>query len=365
MLRELRLERLPLTLLSTVAFCLHVCLAVQSASAQDKFEWTGGKWVKLPTPAGQEPKEKPSVLRQNFEAGQYKKVIKAAKTLLKKHPADQACQEAYFLAGQAEIKRDRHYQAYEWFERQLDQFPSGKYSERALQFEYDIAEAFLRGQKRTFMGILKIKAYDEGLEILQRIAQHAPGTVIAANALLRVGDWHFGRQEWFQAVESYDTFLQFFPKSRMSGQAMGRAALATWSSYEGLAFDDTPLLEADQRFRILYESYPVEAEKIGAKKILRQIATIRAQKLLATAMFYQRTSRPGAASFYYRKMIELYPGTQWAKDAELSLELLGNVKPRRQDRTILPKPTLSPTRPDVPRGTAPAGGLGSEKPKGS
>ena len=53
-----------------------------------------------------------------------------------------------FLAGCAEMERDRYWQAYGWFEKQLDQFPQGPRSGKALQKEYDIAEGFLAG-KRT------------------------------------------------------------------------------------------------------------------------------------------------------------------------------------------------------------------------
>lgn len=300
-----------------------------SLSGQEVYEWKGGKWVRAAKPARGTPPGELALVRQLFQDGRYKKTVKAAKKFRSKYQADPGYEEVCLLAGRAEIKRGRYYQAFEWFEKQLDQHPAGRLSDRALQREFEVAEAFLGGKKRVILGFIRIGAVDDGLEILTRIAEHAPGTNIAAKSLLRIADYHYQKGQWVEAAEAYDLFLDLFGKSPEAARAMLQAAQATYSSFRGIRFDDTPLLEAEQRFSIFAESYPAAARKAGVGRMLKQIAFARGEKLYQTGRFYERTKRPSAAAFYYKQLINAYPETQWAVDARTALRLLGDVEPRR------------------------------------
>jgi len=315
-------------IICAVAFCL----AAGSLTAGDSYERKDGRWVKIAKPAEGSAAGELALVRHYLDGARYKKAVKAAKKFIKRYPDDDAYEEVCLLAGQAEIKRARYYQAYGWFEKQLDQFPAGRYSGRALQREYEIAEAFLGGAKRIVLGFMKLKATDEGLEILGRIAEHAPGTEIASRSLLRIADYHYGKGHWMDAVEAYDTFLTLFGKSVKAPYAMLQSARANYSAFRGLEFEDTPLLEAEHRFKAFAEAYPAAAAKAGVDRTLERITGIRAQKLYLTAEFYERTKRPPAAAFYYKQVAEEFAQTQWAKDARRALARLGGVKPKEPDQ---------------------------------
>jgi len=354
-----------------------LCLAASLLLAKDSYERKDGKWVKVATPAEGSAAGELALVRHYLDGGRYKKAVKAAKKFTKRYPDDDGYEEVCLLAGQAEIKRGRYYQAYDWFEKQLDQFPAGRYSGRALQREYEIAEAFLAGAKRIVLGFMKLSATDEGLDILGRIAEHAPGTEIAARSLLRIADYHYGKGRWMDAVEAYDTFLTLFGKSDKAPYAMLQSARANYSAFDGVAFEDTPLLEAEQRFKTFAEAYPAAAAKAGVDRTLEQIADMRAQKLYATAEFYERIKRPPAAAFYYKQVAEQFPRTQWAENARRALGRLGGVRPQKPSSAPAmnirpapvvrrPVPTQSdkskppraprPDRPKAARTTAPATG---------
>jgi len=340
---------------ATVLVGMHVFAA--PACAADKYEWQAGKWVKAAKPEEGSAEGELAIVQDHLEAGRYGKVVKAAKRFAKRYPLDAQYEEVCMLAGKAEIARKRYWQAYQWFEKQLDQFPAGGYSDQALRLEYEVAEAFLGGQKRVTLGFMKLKATDEALEILMRISEHAPGTELAAKSLLRIADHHYLDRKYVEAVDAYDTFLKVFPRSNKSGYAAGQAAKAAWECFEGTRFDETPLLEAEQRFSSFIASYPSEARKIGARRTLQQIQATRAQKLFETARFYERIGKPSSAVFYYRQIIASYPGTQWAKDASLDVAVFDQVN---ADKSLSPpeKPrksgAIKPARPDMAERTEPA-----------
>jgi len=350
--------------------CWAASTTILAAETKDHYEWKGGRWIKTATPGEATPQGQLALIRRLNENGKYKQSVKSAKKFVKKYSADERLEEVCLLAGQAEMNRRRYYQAYEWFEEQLNRFPSGQYSDRALQYEYEVAEAFLRGEKRVALGFMRLSATDEGLEILQRICEHAPGTQLAEKSLLRVADFHYGKNRYPEAIHAYDAFLELFAKSPKAGYAMVQSARAAWASYRGLQFDDTALLEAEQRFRTLLESYPAAAAKCGASDMLRQISAARAHKLQTTAIFYERTGKPSAAAFYYRQIMQQYPGTQWAKDAQVAAAKLGEVKPIEPKNSPVPVPPRGPKRADMPK-TSPSaesqgrGGTAAVPKKGS
>jgi len=312
-----------------LALLLLVGLCCGELSAEGRREWVDGQWVQSAPPAEGTAEGELSLVRDLYDVAHYSKVVKAARKFTERYPDSDAYEEVCLLAGQAEMQRHRYFQAYEWFEKQLDQFPAGRYSDRALQHEYDVAEAFLGGAKRIVFGALRLNATDEALEILSRVAEHAPGTELAARCLVRVGDHYYDRRQWVDAAEAYDVLLRLMPHSPRAEHAMLRAAQATYASFEGLAFDDTPLLDAEQRFASFAATYPAAADRAGVAQTLRQIAATRAEKLLSTARFYERTHKPSAAAFYYRQCMTELPQTASAGAAREALCRLGEIAPVR------------------------------------
>ena len=341
-------------------FCL--TLALLSAAllafrcppaAADKFEWQSGKWSAATRPAEGTPEGELAIVSDRFETGRYSQAVAAGKKFVKKYPASAEYEEVCLLAGRAEMARQRYYQAFEWFEKQLNQFPVGKFSGQALGHEYEVAEAFLSGKKRIALGFVRLNATSEALEILTRIAEHSPGTEIASQSLMRVADHHFSADQWDDAVKAYDTYVKLFPKSPKTAYAAGRAALATWLSFAGPRFDETPLIEAEQRFRILLEAYPEQAEAIGARDILAKVISARAEQLYETAKFYRRIGRPAAAAFYYREVCRQYPNTEWAEQARpavMAMEAADGRGPAQSDEGpgAASQPATHPARPDPP-----------------
>ena len=70
---------------------------------------------------------------------------------------------------------------------------------------------------------------------------------------------------------------------------MLQAATALYNSYRGSEYDDTPLVEAQQRFKAFQERYPAPAAKANVSFTLKQITLGLAAKMLETAKFYERT----------------------------------------------------------------------------
>lgn len=335
-------------------FVIFVCgvltgLTSAPASGEDKLIWKDGKWVKE-VPAEGSAAGELAIIRRHVEQRQETKAIDAVKKFLQRYPDDAGREEALMLAGQAEMNRDRYYQAYEWFEQQLASFPSGQYYERALQREYEIGDAFLNGKKRIAMTVLRLPAESEGLEILSRVAEHAPGTAIAEKALLRVGEHHFSLKNYADAVQAYDQYRAMFPKSDKTSYAMLRSARAMLASYRGSEFDEKPLIDAEQMFKELAQRYPMTADQEGVGETLRAIRAARAHRVYTTGQFYERTKHPSAAAYYYKLVVQSYGDTDWSAKARGDLARLGvrTIQPGEASAQPVMKSSFATTRPQRP-----------------
>ncbi len=303
-------------------------------------EWRDGQWIQRTKHARGAAEASLANISRLFEGRSYFRAVSAAKSHVKKYPGDETSEEAYYLAGRSELARKRYYQAYEFFEHQLDQYPGGQFFERGLNGQLECAEAFLAGKRRILMGVFRIKAEEEGLTILEGIAEHAPGTRMAEQVLLRVADYQFSRRKYEQAADAYDRFMALFPRSVHSAHALQRAAESSHKMYLGSQYDDTPLLEAKNRYESLAEQFPETAARINVDLILEDIRSARAAKVYDSAEFYERTHHPKAAVYYYQQVVELFPGTGSARRSRMALARLSGA-----EAAVLEAARLRPTRP--------------------
>lgn len=303
-----------------LAACGAVLAAIAATAPAGDYVWKDGKWELAAPPAEGTPAGELALIRQLIDQRQFKQAVAAAERFLKRYSDDPAREEAKLLAGQAQLEAGMYWQAYEWFEQELDEFPGGQFLERALMREMEVADAFLAGKKRIMWnGMIRLPAEDEGLKILHRVADHAPGTEIAEKALLRIGQHKYTNGKWAEAAEAYDNYLALFPKSERSPHAMLQAARAMYAAFKGAPFDETPIIDAEQRLKAFGERYPAIAEREKIGDMLSNIVVARAEKLFQTAEFYDRVGRHKAAQFYYRQVVDGYGQLSWGEKARTRL----------------------------------------------
>lgn len=306
-----------------VAFALTIFTATYAQADKPQLIWKDGRFVKTAPPAEGTPEGELALTRMLLDQKKANKAFKAAKNFLKRYPSDPNIEEVMILAAQAEMDRGNYFNAFERFEEQMNRYPSGPFLQRALQRQYEIADAFLKGRKRKVFGVFKLSGESDGLDILARIAQRVPGTILAEKVTLRVADHYYMQKQYPQAVDSYDEFVKHFPRSAKTGYALLRAAKATHAQYRGDKFDDTPLVDSLQRFQQYAQRYPDQAKKAKINQTIKQLKDALVQRTFARAEFYKRINRPKAAAFYYRQVITQGPETNWARQAKVELDTIG------------------------------------------
>lgn len=280
------------------------------------------EWVAEPRAPEAGPEDPLDRARALLAAGQAKRARKLLEAWVEAHRDDQRYHEGALLLGDAWFELRDFWRAVERYQGVADE-ASGEVFERANERCVEVARAFLSGEKRIVWRIFRLPAYDEGVELLDRVWERMPGTRLGELALKLKADFFYERGEFDLAQDEYANLVQQYPSGRYVQIAMLRSAAAAEAAFPGIRFSDGPLLEATERYRRLLGTFPAYAEQQGVRLRLDGIREQRAEKDLAIGRWYERTRQSGAAAFYYQAVLADWPDTLAAAEARTRLRALG------------------------------------------
>src|SRR5262249_51041435 len=196
---------------------LTVALRTSAAHAQATppgWELRNGTWVPLVEPGTGTPEAQVAQMIKDLKAGEAGTVIKEAKDWIKRNPRHPLMPQVLLLQGDAEVLRGNKYAALFPYEDLLNNYPTSDLFVYTLQREYNIADAFLSGYKRKFLGFRILPASDDALTLLDRIQDRQRGSIVAEEAGLRVADYYYNAGKFQEAVDAYTDFLRRYQYSQ-------------------------------------------------------------------------------------------------------------------------------------------------------
>jgi len=314
------------TVIAVVAVLL---AASESVRAQDEqfrerqvLDPDSDAWVDAPPtqtdPTAAELDEARSLLAR----GEPRAARKRLEDWMEANPDHPRYTEALYLLGETYFAASSFWKAYERFS-EVSQSSGGEMFYKAIRRQIDVARAFLSGKKRIVLGFLRVPAYDDGVEILDRVWEQAPGTRYGEESLRLKADYFFDNGDMDLAQDEYVALANEYPNGRYIRQAMLRSAEAAAAAYPGVPFDDRALLEAEARYSRVQDAFPDLAEQERIPDRIDAIRQQRAEKDLYVAKWYERTRRTDAAAFYYKLVLQDWPDTLAAIEARSRLRALG------------------------------------------
>ena len=213
------------------------------------------------------------------------------------------------IRGDALVAQGSYYSALYDYEFVARSHPSSAAFVQAITREYEIAKIFASGVRRKFLGMRLLLAYDEAQEIFIRVQERLPGSQLAEQAGLALGDFYYRRREMQLAADTYSVFIENYPHSESIPLARRRLIFANIASYKGPEFDDVGILEARAQLEQLEAISPAQAQRIGAQALILRINESEAEKMLTTAQWYLAINDPISAEYTIRTMILEHPNT--------------------------------------------------------
>lgn len=306
---------------------LLACIAAGgTAAAQPQtIELRDGRYweaVKGPTtaPATDEILDRVGQLIENNNNSAAKKMVVS---WLKREPKDHPLRDrALYLLGIANFQYGDRISSFYNFDELMDLYTDSKYFYPALAKQYEIADAFLNGYKRRFMGIPMLSAEDEAIEMLFRVQQRSPGSPLAEKALKRTADYYYTDAQYDLASDAYQVFVERYRRSPEVPQVKLKRAFAELAQFRGTKFDPTPVINARTQLEEIQMEYPDLARQENVAAVIERIDGALARKVYQNAQFYVRTHEPRSAAYNFKYLIKNYPNSPEAQLARADLEKL-------------------------------------------
>ena len=284
------------------------------------WELKNGSWVPLVQPGQGTPDAQVAQMINDLRGGNTKILISNAKKWIKANKLNPLMPQVMLLQGDAEVARGNKYKALYSYEDMLLNYPASELYLPVLQREYYIADAFLNGYKRKFLGMHILPVTEDALQLLDRIQDRQRGSAIAEQAGMRIVDYYYAAGKFQEAYDACSDFLKRYPYSQYVRKAETRRAEAALGNFHGVLFDFTPLYDARERLAAISDIYPQTAEQIQVPAVDDRIYQLEGKKELEIARYYWRAGRKHASAYYYRRVMANWPDTAAAQAARSELQ---------------------------------------------
>ena len=303
MIRRLQLSGF----LSVMSACACLFTTTELAHAQtdytlDDFDhWTPSK---VPSPVDEQLQQ----ARVALANGDAARALNLSENFLENNPLGQGRADALLIQGDAQLALGYEYKALFAYEDVARRYSSSASFIPALEREYEIAKAYAHGLRKRFIGTFRwIDAGDDAQEIFIRIQERLPGSELAEKAGMELSDYYFRIRDMPLAADSYDLFVQNYPRSKRVNKAKLRLIYSYYAQFKGPQYDASGLREATSRLKLLQADDPALAQQIGAEALLVRVYESEAAKLLNDALWYESMGDMISTELTLRSLVNKFP----------------------------------------------------------
>lgn len=301
--------------LSAVVLAVFCCTA---PAVQAAWIWSpeSGKWTNPKNAAKDTPEAQYLYSMQFYDAANYKQAVDEFNKLIKTFPQSKWAAEAQFHIGVCYEKMNDIGKASEAFRNMIDRYP---YSERlndAVEHQFELAEAMLDGKKSKFLGMAIVPAQDTAAELYQHIVQSAPYGPYGAVAQYRLGDAHTALGNFDEAQRAYQAVIDEYPNSEYAPKAKYKIAETSYKAATKEAHRGEKTDEALQNYEGFKKAFPQSGLQYEADEAIQALREKKARQIFTTADFYDRRGRLKSARMYYDDVVQSFPETTAAKEAQ-------------------------------------------------
>ncbi|MFA5239967.1 MAG: hypothetical protein WC476_09730 [Phycisphaerae bacterium] len=248
-----------------------------------------------------------SEIKKLVNMGETTAVRKAVDKLKQDFPEAAGPELDAFLKAEILYSRGKFTKAVWNYDKFLEKFPTSELYAAALDRKFAIATAYLGGQKKTVLGVFKIKGYAEGIKIMEKISDQAGDAPIGLNAAVAVAQCYERRGKFSEAYSKWSEISSRWPSGEPGKDSLLSMARCKFSGYKGPRYDGSGLVSARSYYEDFKLRYPEDAEKIGVGETLSEVNEQIAYKEFSTGEYYRKTGNEQSAKLYYQMVVSGWP----------------------------------------------------------
>ncbi len=259
-----------------------------------------------------------------FENKDFKRVVELGTVLSEELASSPFAAEGAYFKAEALLQMKEYEKANEAFSYYLSHFNHLKHFQEAMQHKFEIAEAFMNGQKKRLFRSSHlpkiVSGEDDALSIYDEIITALPREEVCAIALHKKARILTTKKQFDEAIEIYQTLIRRFPTHPLAPVAYLDISKVYHQKSVSL-FPDPDVLELAKINVSKFEnSFPGHEGIMKSKKNLQDMKDHFAKELADMANYFAKKKKKSAAELYYKAILMLYPDSSSAKDANKALE---------------------------------------------
>lgn len=224
-----------------------------------------------------------------------------------------------FLRAEIFLAQGKLMRAARTFQQVLSTYPDTELYEDAIKKQYEIGDRlYEQGQKKMKKRItlFRKRPLKQAIDVYSMVVDNQPFTAEAAEAQYKVGLCHFTRKEYIEAAFEYRRVVEEYSDSDWVDEAQYDLAKTYYTMSRPADYDQTPSQLAIDQIDNFLVRYPGDdrVEDLKAKRL--EMSNEIAMQRLNSAKFYEKRREFDAARLYYALVVEKFPGTPAAEQAQ-------------------------------------------------
>jgi outer membrane assembly lipoprotein YfiO len=159
-----------------------------------------------------------------------------------------------------------------------------------------------------------------GVQAVRDLLNRFPREEISAEYAFRLGEYFFRQEEHGTAKPEFESVCRDYARTPWAEAALFRISLCDRRRFKGIAYDPRPLTDARRSLEKYLLAYPSGSLAGEARRELKDVKELQAQKALAVASYYEDRRRMTAARNQYAAVVKEFPDTAAADEARRALQ---------------------------------------------
>jgi len=300
-------------MLTRVFLVLTYACALWANSLHAAFTIKNGSLVDVSEVATMSAEGHFSAAAKAFDAEDWDEAARQFYIVTVNFPNTPYAKEGYYYLGISYYNLEELDYANDAFSDYLKVQSNPRFFQEAIEYKFAIAENFLQGAKRRFLGTKKLPKWASGnnlaITIYDEVIAAVPSQEMAARALVSKGYLLWRMRDYRGAVDAFNTVIRRFPKHELAPECylLISKAYLEQSQYE---YQNPDILAFAQiNMRRFEREFPREERLNIVQENVMAIKEVYAQGLYEIGQFYERTCKPRAAVIYYYNTIQQFPDT--------------------------------------------------------
>lgn len=243
-------------------------------------------------------------------------------------------QDALLRAAESHFFAEDYYAAEQHYAKLIKEYPRNPYLDHIDSRRFEIADYWLKVDAAKHRPFYIVNVSDKkfpwndtgghGKRVFEQMRLDNPTGKVSDDATMRLAVEQFRKEDFQGAADTFADLRMTYPDSEHQFNAQLLELESLVRSYQGWAYTDLPLTDAEKRVKQIVRQFRVEAEQNQQQlnQTYAKIRFLRAERVWETAERRRKAQENGSARYQYQKLLEEYSDTPFAAQAETRLEEL-------------------------------------------